>query len=173
MDKKKLAILMLLISIFGFIYSQNIKSGYRIFRERVTTKQEFAREFYVTAGNNYQFSVWATDELRGAHKWTSVEANVKLVGPGNNILCEKQIVATGSGDDTGNQRATNGYDIRHVAVKSENLSLACRLVDGDYMDIEVYENLPENAYWLPVLFIAIFLAGGVLFLKSRNTAKGL
>ena len=41
------------------------------------------------------------------------------------------------------------------------------------MDIEVYQNLPENAYWLPVLFIAIFLSGIVLWLKARNTEQNV
>mgnify|MGYP000957561347 FL=1 len=92
----------------------------------------------------------------------------KIITESGVIVEEKNIVATGTEDDTGKKRATNGDDVKFSATKSESISLFATLVNGDYMDIEIYENLPENNYWLPVLFIGIFITGLILYLKSRN-----
>jgi hypothetical protein len=165
--KKKIAIGLILVGIVGFIYSQNIKSKYRIFEQRYTTHNSIVQEIKVLNGNHYIFSVWGTDEEQGIQQWADLQGNVELVNPENKILEKKQFAASESEDKGGIKRATNGHDIKYTAEKDENILVKANLIKGDYLDIEVYENLPENAYWLPVICIAVFLAGIVMYLRVR------
>jgi hypothetical protein len=172
MNKKKFAIGLLILSVVGFVFSQNQKKKYLIFEERNSSKN-YAKEFYVETGNKYMFSVWGTDEEGASQRWATFDATVKLTDENNSILQEKQITASDSDNDGTIRRATNGSDIRLIPEKNQKVLLSYTLVEGDYMDIEVYQNLPENAYWLPVLFIAIFLSGIVLWLKARNSEQNV
>jgi hypothetical protein len=167
MNKKQLAIVLLIIGVVGFIYQQNQKKKYRVFEKRISNNNEFVHSINVQSGNNYLFSLWGNDE-EGGLQWAGMEMYFKIITESGVIVEEKNIVATGTEDDTGKKRATNGDDVKFSAAKSESISLFATLVNGDYMDIEIYENLPENNYWLPVLFIGIFITGLILYLKSRN-----
>lgn len=173
MNKKKIAVGLLIIGVIGFIYSQNIKSGYRIYKERISGSKEFNHEFYLTAGNNYMFSVWGTDEEGALRPSANLEVGVQLLERKGKIVEEKLITATSSNDDGGLKRANNGYDIRYHPLENGEVILKSSLLRGDYVDIEVYENLPENIYWFPVLFIAVFIIGLILFLKARNSENSV
>ncbi len=165
--KKKIAIGLILIGIVGFIYSQNIKSKYRIFKERYTTQNPIVQEIKVLNGNHYIFSVWGTDEEQGIQQWADLQGNVDLVNQENKILEQRRFAASEPEEKGGIKRATNGHDIKYTAQKDESVTVKANLITGDYLDIEVYENLPENAYWLPVICIAVFLAGIVMYLRVR------
>lgn len=166
MNKKKIAIALLIVGVIGFIYAQNQKKNYLIFEERISSK-EYSKEFYVETGNEYMFSVWGTDEEGAARPSANLEAAVQLLNEKGSVLDEKHFTGTNSDNDGGIKRATNGYDIRFNPEENGNVILKSSLVRGDYLDIEIFENLPANTYWLPVLFIAIFITGLVLFLKAR------
>lgn len=166
-NKKKIAIALIIIGIAGFIYAQNQKSKSRIFKQRYTTHNPIAQEVEVLNGNHYIFSVWGTDEEQGIQQWADVQGNVELVNSENIILEQRPFAASESEESGGIKRATNGHDIKFTAEKDERILVKASLVQGDYLDIEVYENLPENTYWLPVIFIVVFLAGIVMYLRAR------
>jgi hypothetical protein len=96
---------------------------------------------------------------------------VQLLDRKGSVLEEKHFTGTDSNSDGGLKRATNGYDIRYNPEESGDVILKSALIRGDYVDIEVYENLPENTYWMPVLFIAICITGLVLFMKARASVN--
>lgn len=168
-NKKKIAIALIIIGVAGFIYAQNQKSKSRIFKQRYTTRNPIVQEIEVLNGNQYIFSVWGTDEEQGIQQWADLQGNVELVDSENKILEQRQFAASESEESGGIKRATNGHDIKFAAEKDERILVNANLIQGDYLDIEVYENLPENAYWLPVIFIAVFLTGIVLYLRARQT----
>lgn len=166
-SKKKIAVALIIIGVAGFIYAQNIKSKSRIFKQRYTTHNPIMQEIKVLNGNHYIFSVWGTDEEQGIQQWADLQGNVELVSSENKILEQRPFAASESEESGGIKRATNGHDIKFTAEKDEIVLIKANLIQGDYLDIEVYENLPENAYWLPVIFIAVFLTGIVMYLRAR------
>lgn len=171
MKKKQIAIAFLIIGIVGFIISQNQKEKYLVFEKRISSNIEFVQKIYAQAGNNYLFSFWGNDEQGALQEWADMEFILKIETSTGEIIEEKKIVASGSGDDGGIKRAANGDDVKYSAKQSGDLILTTTLTDGDYLDIEVYENLPENTYWMPVLFIAFFITGLVLFMKARASVN--
>lgn len=170
MKKKQIAIALLIVGVIGFIYSQQQKKKYLIFEKRISNNQEFAHKIYTQAGNTYLFSLWGNDE-EGGFEWAGMEFTFKLETAQGKIIEDKTIVATGSEDDGGLKRAANGDDVKYSASQLGDVNLTTTLVEGDYLDIEIYENLPENTYWMPVLFIALFIAGFVLFMKARASVN--
>ena len=90
MNKKKFAIGLLILSVVGFVFSQNQKKKYLIFEERSSSKN-YTKEFYVETGNKYMFSVWGTDEEGASQRWATLDATVKLTDENNSILHEKQM----------------------------------------------------------------------------------
>lgn len=171
MKKKQIAIALLIIGVVGFIYSENQKKNYLIFEKRISSNIEFVQKIYAQAGNNYLFSFWGNDEEGALQEWADMEFIFKIETSSGEILEEKKIVATGSDDDGGIKRAANGDDVKYSAHQSGDLIVTTTLTDGDYLDIEVYENLPENTYWMPILFIAIFITGLVMFMKARASVN--
>lgn len=165
--KKKASYALLAIGILGFVYSQNIKSNYRIFSERVSSSDDEPVNLKLLNGHAYMFSLWGNDESSTMGEYASLEAKVTIQGSDARIIDSRKIIASGTEDKGGIRRAANGYDFRYRPEHSEQISLKYNLIEGDYLDIEIYEDLPENAYWMPVVFIAIFIAGFVTYLKSR------
>lgn len=170
MKKKQIAIALLIIGVVGFIYSQNQKKKHLIFEKRISNTDEFVHKQYVQSGNTYLFSFWGNNEHPGLHKWATLEYNFRLARSGGDVIEEKKVTATGS-DGEGNQRAANGDDVHYKATQSEELILTLKLIEGDYTSVEIYENLTDNTYWMPVLFIALFIAGLFMFLKARASAN--
>jgi len=169
MKKKQIAIVLLVIGVVGFIFSQNQKKKYLVFEKRISDNKEFVQKIDVESGNEYLFSVWGTDEETGLQQWAEMELVFKIETFKGEIIEENKIIANESSDDDGGiARAANGDDVRFVADNSNQVTLTTKLIQGDYMDVEVYENLPDNTYWMPVFFILVFIAGSVMFLKARN-----
>lgn len=96
-----------------------------------------------------------------------MQGNVELVNSENKILEQRPFAASESKEEGGIKRATNGHDIKYTSEKDEIVLVKANLIKGDYLDIEIYENLPESTYWLPVIFIAVFLTGIVMYLRAR------
>ena len=108
------------------------------------------------------------NDEEGGFQWAGMEMYFKIITESGVVIEEKNITANGTEEDTGRKRAANGDDVKFKATESENVTLLATLIKGDYMDIAIYENLPENNYWMPVLFIGFFITGLVLYLRSRN-----
>lgn len=169
--KKQISYGLLAIGFLGFIYAQNMKSDYEVFSERVTSQNQSSIDFSLLNNHNYLFSFWGNDESSTMGPYASLEVEIKIIGSDNNIITENVIYASGSEDKGGYRRAANGEDIEYFSPHNQQITIQYHIVEGDYLDIEIYEDLPQNAYWMPVLFIAIFITGLVLFMKARASVN--
>lgn len=170
-NKKNISIAIIIVGIIGFVWSQNQKKKYLIFEERITSNNAVSRKINAQTGNEYLFSFWGNNETGNPEKWANLEFTYKIETQSGIVVKQDTITAIGSDENEGTRRAANGDDERFVASRSEDIIISTVLIEGDYIDIEVYENLPENTYWFPVLFIAVFITGLVLFLKARNSSN--
>jgi hypothetical protein len=168
MKKRNISIAFIIIGVLGFVWSQNQKKKYRVFQERISNYQPNTFKVNAQTGNEYLFSFWGNDEESGLQQWANMEFAFKIETQSGNWIKEDTISASESEEKGGVRRAGNGDDIRYTATRSENIIVTATLLEGDYLDLEVYENLPDKTYWFPVLFIAFFIVGLVLFLKARN-----
>lgn len=165
--KKHIALLMIAISIAGFILSTSNKKKFRIFEKRYHQTGRVIETFDTEAGHEYLFFVWGTDEEQSLIKWASLEMDVQLLDSAGNKIDEREIVASDPEETGGIRRATNGCEMRYSGDKNAKVNLEVNLVKGDYLDIEVYKNISDGNNMLPAFFIASFLIGIVLWLKSR------
>lgn len=169
--KKNISIVLILVGIIGFVWSQNQKKKYRIFKERITNYKSNTRKVNAQTGNEYLFSFWGNDEETGLQQWAAMEFVYKIETQSGIIIEEDTLSASESEEKGEIRRAGNGNDIRYTAIRSEDLLVKTTLIEGDYLDLEVYENLPNQTYWYPVLFIAFFISGLILYLKARNASN--
>ncbi|MCG6186214.1 hypothetical protein [Maribellus maritimus] len=168
--KKNIALFLILAGIIGFVWSQNQKKKYCILEERISNHNPVIRKINAQTGNEYLFSFWGNDEETGLQQWAEMQLEYRIETQSGMLVEEKAISASESEEKGGIRRAGNGDDVQYTAHRSEDIIINASLSEGDYFDIEVYENLPEKIYWFPVLFIVVFITGLILFLKARNTA---
>jgi len=173
MTKKQIAIALIITSIVGFVYSQNLKSKYLIFNKRLTSKDEFVTKIPVITDRNYIFSFWGSDEETGFQQWADLEITYKIQSAAGNLIHENRVTASASQEKGGIRRAVNGNDVKYKADITQDLLITCQLVDGNDFDIEIYENLPEKLYWYPVLFIGVFIFSIFFFMKARASENNV
>ncbi len=166
-SRKNVVLTFLVIGVVGFIYFQNQKTNYRIFKQRLTASNEFVKSIEVQSGSSYVFTIWGTDEEMDIQQWATLDLNYQLEDSKGNILKQEQITGSGSNDEGGVKRAINGTDYTYHSTNSEILRLRGQLVRGDYMDIEIYENLPENLHLLPALFAIVMAVSFFVYIKMR------
>lgn len=165
--KKRLAIGFIVLGIVGFIYAQNSKSNHRILSQRYRTHKPISESIEVKSGNCYTVSVWMTDEEQGLQQWAKIDAEIQLLNSRDEVLEQRNILNSEAREEGGIKRVTNGHEITYCADDQERLFINVVMKQGDYLDIEVYENLPGEQKWLPPIFIALFLVGLVLYLRAR------
>ena len=168
MKKKHLALSIIVACILGFIVAQGMKSNYRIFQKRIFLEAEFKHEFYAEAGINYIVSIWGSSENRVLKEWATLEMRYQLLNASGTMIADTTITAIGGKVSEGNMMARNGKDIHFKTEESGTIVLKCWLVEGDYIDVEIYKALPENIYFLPPLFIFGFVFGLFWYMKVRN-----
>lgn len=165
MSKKNVAIVLLIAFVVLFVYSQTLKSKYRLFKERINSSNEFVHEFSVKTGSSYIISIWGCDEESGLQKWADLDFSYKIESE-SKVIKEGTITATASEEQGGVRRATNGKDIDFIA-KGNKVSVWCEITEGDYVDVEIYEDLPNSLYWFPVISVIGFIVSIFYFFKAR------
>ncbi len=168
--KKQISYGLLAIGFLGFIYAQNIKSAYEVFSDRITSPNQNSIQFDLLNNHNYLFSFWGNDETSTMGPYASLEVYITIKGSDGKTIASTTIVDTGSEDKGGFRRAANGEDIEYFSPHNQKVTIQYHIAEGDYLDIEIYEDLPQNAYWMPVIFIVIFLIGIFMYLKFRKAS---
>lgn len=172
MNKKNIGLAILIAGIIGFFYFSGKKSDYQILTKRFSLAKIHHLQMDVKADQNYLFSFWAVDEEGGfKNQWADVKAFVSLKSQANELIVEREIIASASEESGGLKRAQNGFEYNYYSEQNQTLKVEINLVSGDYANMEVYENIPDGISLYPGLSILFGLIGLVLFLKGRAAAN--
>lgn len=165
---KMWGMILLGFGVIGFIAFSEKKDKFEVFEIRYTTTGNYSEEIDVLTGDEYLVSVWGSDDETGLQQWASVDYIVRLIDNSKNLVIEERITDTDSEEKGGIIRAQNGFDHAYVPDYTGKLFLNTEFIEGDEMTINIYRNLPDRIYYMPVLFIVMFIVGLFLFLKSRK-----
>lgn len=168
--KKQIGIVMLIAGVVGFLVATQAKSSSKVFGERYSQTGVHTLEIPVEAGSAYIFAFWGVDEETGLQTWGDLDFTATVTDASGVELFKKQKIATASSaDETGGiKRAQNGCEYHHVAQSTESLTAVVTATAADYVDVEVYRNLPDWLNMAPGLGILLAIVGLVLFLRGRN-----
>jgi len=169
MNKKQFGLLLLIVGIVGFFYFTNAKSNYRIYEQRFTQTKIHKVKLEAKENNSYTMFFWAVDEETGIQQWAEIQLIVSVkTQSGELIKREKRIATVSDSEETGGiKRAENGLDFTYQSKSDQTILIEADLQSGDYVDIEIYENLPEGLNLYPGLAIIFGLVGLVVYLKGR------
>ena len=173
MNKKNIGLLLLIAGVAGFFYLTSAKSDYRIFEHRFTQNKIHKVNFEAKENNNYTMFFWAVDEETGIQQWANIQLIVSVkTQSGELIKREKRIATVSDTEETGGvKRAQNGFDFSYQSESDQTILIEADLQSGDYVDIEIYENLPEGLNLYPGLSLILGLIGIVIYLKERAKKK--
>ena len=162
---KKISIVLIAAAIIGFFFFTDLKGRYQVFEQRFSASTSAPVEVLLHPYKAHTAFFWAVDEEHG-FEWASVEAKVALAAEDGQVLASGEINATGSEENGGIKRAQNGFD-EIVPAGPLDTYLTVELVRGDYVDVEVYADLPTWLHLAPGVSILFGLVGVVLYLKNR------
>ena len=167
--RKFIGILIMLIGVVGFVRYNNIKNEYRIFEERFSGATQHQAEIFTKVTHDYQFFFWGVDEqFQSEHGYPEFSGEFKIVDKNNTVLLDTAFsVGSPSVDDEGINRAQNGFYFYYNPPKDETVKVIMNIVSGDYIDLEIHEDLPESIALTPPLFIFIFVIGLIVLLRKK------
>ncbi len=167
--RKAIGMTIMLISVIGFIVSNNAKNGYEIFTERFSEEKMHQTEVFIKSHHDYQFYFWGVDEeFQSEYGFPDFEAEIKIFDKNNNILFDTIFIEKLSVDAGGVLRAENGFYYYYSAYRSQSLKVIIKIISGDYLDLEVHEDLPDNVSLTPQLYIFVFIVGLIVFLTKKK-----
>lgn len=159
----------MLIGIIGFIRFNNIKNEYKIFEERYSGIGQHKAEIFTKVTRDYQFFFWGVDEkFESEHGYPEFSGEVQIIDKDNNVLLDTAFSVSNSIVEADVKRAQNGFYFYYSPPKDKNLKIIMDAQSGDYIDLEVHEDLPENLALKPPLFILIFIVGLIIFLRKKQ-----
>ncbi len=170
-SKKQLWLIVIGISIAGFIFGEMYRSSLEIFNHRYTKTQQYAESIKLKIGNSYLISVYGSDDEMGLQKWAQLDFGFYAEDDYGNEVIRKNITASESQENGGVKRAVNGFEFDYLPKQSRELILHLNFIRGDDVDIKVYENISELANITPGLFILLLVVAVIFFFKARNVAK--
>jgi hypothetical protein len=168
--KKQIGMAVLIAGVAGFFVFTQMKSKAQVFEERLPQAAGRTLEIPVAAGSDYTFAFWGVDEEMGQQVWANLDFGATVTDSRGNSLFEKQIQASASSSEEkgGVKRAQNGFEYHHFAQTTEPLTVVVTAKAADYVDVEVYKDLPDWLNMAPGLSILLAIVGLVLFLRGRS-----
>lgn len=166
--KKKVGMVLVVLGIVGFFAATQVKSLSRVHNERYSQTGTKTVSIPVESGSAYTFFFWGVDEETALQTWAGLDMKATVTDAGGATLFEEQVVASASEDTGGVRRAQNGFQYRHEAQASETLTVTIEAIEADYVDLEVFKDLPEWLNLAPGLSILLAIVGLVLFWKARG-----
>ena len=163
--KRVLSLVIIAAAGVGFVVNSEMKSLHRVLNERLTDSTAGPLVVPVSPLSEHTIEFWAVDEERG-FTWASVEARYVVRDEDGTRLVEKPLVASASEEDGGVKRASIGSTV-HVPAGPTALHIEVTLQKGDYIDVEVYRDLPAWTALAPGIYALLGCVGIVLFLRSR------
>ena len=167
--KKYIGLTLLIIGIIGFFYAANNKNEKEIFSKRISSAQLEKMEIPVLADQTYEIKFWGVDEeMTGVYEAPHFQAQIKILDRQKLVLFNQELVSIHE-IETGGKRVTHdGISYSHAPTLNETIEIQAQINRGDYMDIEIYENLSSEADALPGISIIIALAGLVIYFRGRK-----
>lgn len=170
--RKFIGITIMIIGVIGFIRYNSIKNEYRVFEERFSGVKQHQAEIFTKVTHDYQFYFWGVDEMFSSEiGYPEFESKIKILGKNNKILFDTLFIESHSVDQGGVQRAQDGFYFRYSPAKDEMLKINMNIISGDYLDLEVHEDLPESIALTPPLFIFVFIIGLIVYLRKKQKKK--
>lgn len=169
--KKYIGLTLLIIGIIGFFYAANDKNKKEIFSKRISSTHLEKIEISVLAQQTYEIKFWGVDEeMTGIYEAPHFQAQIKILDRQKLVLFNQELVSIHE-IETGGKRVTHdGISYSHTPTVDETIEIQAKINRGDYMDIEVYENLSSEADALPGISIILALVGLVIYFRSRKKA---
>lgn len=168
--KRLISLSLLAVGLVGFFGGNQLTRVFRIASDRYNSVGTHDRTVEQSAGRSYEVRLWVVDEETGLQQWPGAEAALRVNDSEGRTLHEAKVRAdqAASSDTGGVSRAQNGITYRWLAVSDSPVIVSAALVDGDYVDVDLYRDMPEAIGLVPGVGILIGLAGLVLFLRSRG-----
>lgn len=170
--KKNIAIVLMVIGVLGFVFTTMQKDNMKIFGQRISEVSNQKYTVALKANQVYEIKFWGVDEeMTGLSQPPHFEARIKIFDGQQQLLFNQELVSIHE-IETGGKRVTHdGISYSHKPKEDEELTINVQILRGDYLDLEVYENLDSEADALPGFSIIIAIVGLVLFFRSRNQKK--
>ena len=160
------ALIIIAAAVVGFGTNNLLKNQHRCFEERFTQSTPEPRSVELQPFASHTVFVWAVDEETG-FEWADLDAHITLRAADGPLLVARRIAASESGEADGLKRAQNGFTER-LTPGPAGITLSIDLENGDYVDIEIYQDLPAWYHIAPGVYILLGLFGLGLLLKSRQ-----
>lgn len=159
----------MLIGIIGFIRYNNIKDEYKIFEERFSGIGQYETEIFLNVRHDYQFFFWGVDEqFESEYGFPEFVGRFSIIDKDNNVLLDTAFSVSSSKKGGGVERAQNGFYFYYSPPRDRELKVSMTIQSGEYIDLEVHEDLPESVALTPPLFIFIFIIGLFIFLRKKQ-----
>lgn len=171
LNLKTWGMILLGFGVIGFVAFTEKKDKFEIFETRYTMPGNYSEEIDVVKDDDYIIAVWGVEETYGLQEWASVDYIIRLIDENKNLVLEKRWVDTESEDKGGQVRAQNGSDHRFVPDYVGKLYINIEFIEGDEVTLNIYRNVPDRVYYMPVLFIAMFVVGLFMYLRGRAKAN--
>ena len=168
--KHYIGIALIITGIVFFVAFTEKKSNNRIFSKKMTVNgQVFKDSIFLKPKTNYVFAFSAVHEAGGGFsEWPTVSANMKIFNKKRNVLFETSINVSEHREVGGLRRAQDYKEFKYLAPENEQVFIETQLLEGDKMEVEVYENLSDLGNILPGLGVIMALVGFVVFIKLRK-----
>ncbi|WP_221028838.1 hypothetical protein [Actomonas aquatica] len=162
---RRLSLIIIAAAVVGFIANSEMKTLHRVAKARFTQSTSSPWVAAISSASPHTVEVWAVDEEMG-YQWADLDASVTVLDDTGTTVAAHRFVASESAEKGGVKRAQTGKTLQ-VPLGASELHVTVSLIKGDYVDIEVYRDLPAWRALAPGVFVLLGFAGVVLFLKSR------
>lgn len=157
MYRKRNAIILLTISILGFIYSSTIKSKKEVYNKKSSSLEIQSDKFNVNKNDTYKFAFSVTDEeSSGFAPWPLAEATISILKDNDELLIIDTI-ADGGFIDVGVKRAMAIQEYNVDIDFYGDLLFKYQLIAGQECELIVYKNIEDWRNLLPALFVITFV----------------
>ena len=164
--KRLAAIVMIAAAVVGFVSQSESKDEYLVTKERLTRSTLIPLVVTVSPLAQHTIDLWGVDEEMG-YQWANLEVRYTIRDDSGKLLGEDGFSASESNAKGGFKRAANG-DTVHLSPSPSSLHIEVELIRGDYVDIEVYRDLPTWTELAPGIYVLLGFTGVVLYMKSNQ-----
>lgn len=167
--KKWFGILLMAIGIIGFIFNANKKNDMKVFEKRVSTNQPQNFTVELSANHVFEIKFWGVDEeMTQTFNSPTFSSNIEIINEKGDLIFNESLESVISREIGGKRVTHDGLSFSYETQEDEIIQIHTQITMGDYMDVEVYEDLSSEADALPGVFIILAIIGLVLFLRGRN-----
>ncbi|MFH0999456.1 MAG: hypothetical protein V1783_01325 [Bacteroidota bacterium] len=167
MNKKNFGLLLLGVGIFGFFYFSGRKKDFMVEEQHFAQNKIHSFNLETKENSNFTMFFWLVDEESGIQMSANADAVITVSDQNGMLIKREEIIAHSSGASNGIRKAQNSFEFHYISTKKEYLLIQINLLKGDYIDVEIYEDLPANLNIIPGISIIIGIIGFVIFLRAR------